>query len=149
MVKTRQSLTLLFVICCTGIAFAENGSITITRLDGEYVNVLDNQLGDMIEFCINEDGHRSIIIGWNDNQNHAVVNALQLLNYSVLNNTTDLGIVKLIEMEYTRRQNELVEIKRREEQVARDLANRTHVNTYEWVKSGWYTDDSCDRNNQR
>jgi hypothetical protein len=122
-------ITFMFIIP----SVAENGSITITRLDGQYIDVFDNQFGDAITFFING-GFSTIEFGWSNNENRAVTNALRSLNYSVLNNTTDLGIIKLIEIEYTRRQNELAEIKRKEEQAARDLVNRTHVNTYEWVK---------------
>ncbi|MCK9458678.1 MAG: hypothetical protein M0R80_03495 [Proteobacteria bacterium] len=126
---------LLIFIILIGLSCADNGSIAITRVDGEYVNILDNQLEDMIEFDLAENNWNVILsVDSYICDNHAMVNALKLLNCSMITNTTDLEIVKMVEIEYVRRQNEIAEIKREQEQAARDLVNRTHVNTYEWIK---------------
>jgi hypothetical protein len=132
--QVALDLLMLAIFMFVVPSVAENGSITIVRVDGDYISVADNQLEDIIVFFINDYNYSTIWIGKNGNKNHAVLHAMRLLNYSILNNTTDFDIVKLVEIEYARRQNELTKIKQCEEQTARDLANRTHVNTYEWIK---------------
>jgi hypothetical protein len=135
------ALLMLVIFMSVIPSVAENGSITITRVDNESLTVIDNDSGDMVDFCIGDklDEFRRLLIVCESYESefyviqHPIV-AISRYNYSTIINKTDIEIIDLIQCQYTARKLELAEIKRKEEQAARDLANRTHANTYEWVK---------------
>lgn len=125
---------LFLLVLFSGPVLAENGSITITRVDNESLQVVDNDIGDAVDFQI---GNFQVLWAEDfviDVRNRPIF-ALCGYDYLTISNKTNLEIVDLIQCQYATRKLELAEIKRQEEQATIDLANRTHVNTYDWVKA--------------